>query len=291
MNRKTGKMSYTVQNLHNMHERFYSVIEEFAQTSFPLYICYGGNSVWKTGVSITKHNNDCFYVELVTAGNLCLRQNGREYIVEPGTVFMNHVNADLTYGAGPAGFVHKRFVGIRGALLESALTCLGIDRYDTVRSSAPCQCAMLLRRAIGLMRNHSPGHMLQLALLGYEILLLITLDITGVGYPQSVRTAIDYMHQNIHRMVTIEELAKESGMSQPHLFRLFRHHLGSTPLQFFIKTKMAYASTLLSHSPLSVKEISVRLGYEEPSYFTRVFRQTQGIAPGAYRTGNRNVDG
>ena len=222
-------------------------------------------------------------MEIITAGNLALVQDGREYLVEPGMVFLNRLGADLCYRVGPAGFVHKRFVGIKGAMLESILAAFGIDKCDVCRISKPAVLANLLRRAFGLIRQRDPGAFLQLAPLAYEVLLRVAFDMAGPSYPAPVRHAIEYLHMNINREVSIHELAENVGLSTAHLYRLFTEHVHETPMELFTKARMDHAATLLSQTGISVKEITSRVGYEEPSYFCKVFKRTMGCAPGAYR--------
>jgi AraC-like DNA-binding protein len=284
MKHATGQSTYEVMNKRHMQELHIFTVEGlFPAGGLPLFVHSGGSSVWEHDVCIRKRNCGDFFVEIITAGNLVLVQDGREYLIEPRMVFLNRLGADLTYQVGPAGFVHKRFVGIKGTMLESILAAFGIDKCDVCRISKPGALVSLLRRAFRLIRQRDPGAFLQLAALAYEVLLRVAFDMVGPKYPTLIRHAIEYLHMNINREVSIRELSQAVGLSTAHLYRLFAEHVHETPMELFTKARMDHAATLLAQTGISIKEITSRVGYEEPSYFCKVFRKTMGCAPGAYR--------
>jgi AraC-like DNA-binding protein len=279
--------TYHVYNTHNMFESYHSVVEEGADNRVPVFAHIGGNSVWKKDVKIEKRNNPYFFVELVTAGNLLLIQNGKKFLVEPGMIFFNRLGASLTYSVGPAGFVHKRFAGMKGVMLESMLTVLGLDSCDTCGCADPVRFAALLRETLRMLRSREQGHMRKLASAAYEMLLIIADNVAGPNYPEAVRAAKEFMQQNISRPASVEQVASAAGVSVPHLYRLFREAFGCAPMRAFTEMKMAYAAALLRQANLTVKEVGVRVGFEEPSYFSKVFKQIEGVTPGEMRSAYR----
>lgn len=212
-------------------------------------------------------------MEIVTAGNLVLNQDGREYLVEPGMVYLNRLGADLTYRVGPAGYVHKRFVGIKGTMVEAILGGFGIDKCDVCRISKPDIFVGLLRRAFMLIKKRDPGSFLLLAPFAYEVLLRVAFDMTGPKYPPAIQHAIEYLHKNISRNVSISELSRAVGLSAAHLYRLFNEHVHETPIRVLTNAKMCHAATLLGQTGIPIKEIMSRIGYEEQSYFNKVFKK------------------
>jgi AraC-like DNA-binding protein len=87
-----------------------------------------------------------------------------------------------------------------------------------------------------------------------------------------------------------EEVAKAAGVSSQHLIRLFRKHLNSTPVGYINRTKVLHAIDLLRNTKLSVKEIAYELGFEDPNYFSRLFKREEGMSPGDTRARICNYD-
>lgn len=97
------------------------------------------------------------------------------------------------------------------------------------------------------------------------------------------RLAVRYIHDNLHRPLTVDELARHVYLSTRHLGRVFREHTGVAPLTYIVTARMNRARHLLLHSDLSLKKIAADTGYPDPHHFSRVFTQRFGIAPSKLR--------
>ena len=95
------------------------------------------------------------------------------------------------------------------------------------------------------------------------------------------------MLENIHSSLDLETLASSVNLSKYHFSTKYKQLTGYPPIQHFIHMKMERACDLLDTSQLSIKEVSARLGYEDPLYFSRQFRKTMGVSPTAYRKQNK----
>lgn len=81
----------------------------------------------------------------------------------------------------------------------------------------------------------------------------------------------------------LSELAAEHGYGLDHFIRKFKADTGRTPGQYVLDARMAKAKELLMLSSLGVGDISRTLGYRDPYFFSRQFRQRVGASPQAYR--------
>lgn len=79
--------------------------------------------------------------------------------------------------------------------------------------------------------------------------------------------------------LTVAKLAQMSGWSTKHFIASFKEVTGQTPLVYLRRVRMNHALDLLSQEDLSVQDVALMVGYEDPAYFSRVFRQTVGIPP------------
>ena len=94
---------------------------------------------------------------------------------------------------------------------------------------------------------------------------------------------IDYVKENVGKVIEIETLANMVCLTKSHLERLFREKLGTSPLQYILRMKIQCAQRLLMTTNYSINVIAHEVGFDDPSYFIRVFRQKIGFTPQDYR--------
>lgn len=87
--------------------------------------------------------------------------------------------------------------------------------------------------------------------------------------------------------LTVAALARTAGCSPFHFIRAFRKAYGLTPGRFLRQRRLDRARELLSATPTPVTEICVAVGYTSLGTFSRVFRETTGESPSAYRRRTR----
>jgi AraC family transcriptional regulator of arabinose operon len=98
-----------------------------------------------------------------------------------------------------------------------------------------------------------------------------------------VLRTLQFMRQNLHRTLTLKEIARHASLSVPHFGAMFRRQLNCPPLEMHIRLRMQRACELLEGSDHNVGEIGAALGYADPLYFSRIFRQKIGKSPTQYR--------
>jgi AraC family transcriptional regulator, arabinose operon regulatory protein len=99
----------------------------------------------------------------------------------------------------------------------------------------------------------------------------------------SLEPTLAFLRQNLHRSLTLAEMAHHAGLSESHFSHTFRAQTSHSPMDYFIGLKMQHACTLLTLSPLAVKEIAEEVGYRDPYYFSRLFKRVMGVSPTEYR--------
>lgn len=92
-----------------------------------------------------------------------------------------------------------------------------------------------------------------------------------------------YLHNNVHKPLTLAEMARHADLSPSHFSRLFKEQTSYSPIDYFIHLKVQHACRLLFLTSMTVREIGYALGYEDPAYFSRLFKKVVGISPVQYR--------
>ena len=95
----------------------------------------------------------------------------------------------------------------------------------------------------------------------------------------TVQPAVDYIESNYNMPITIEKLAQLCHSCTSGLFKLFKSATGVTPIAYKHNIMIQNALDLLTHTDLTVEEISARVGFSSPNYFRRVFYDITGKTP------------
>lgn len=99
-----------------------------------------------------------------------------------------------------------------------------------------------------------------------------------------VENGIKYVEANISRSdLSVEELSRELGMSRIHLYKKLLQITGKTPIEFIRVIRLKRAAQLLRESQQNVSEIAYQLGFNNPKYFSKYFKDEFGVLPSVYQ--------
>jgi len=102
---------------------------------------------------------------------------------------------------------------------------------------------------------------------------------------------VRFVDANLHRKLSIDELARSAMISRTHLCRLFKGDLGVSPGQYLQRRRMEEASRLLSTTLMSVKQILLEVGYTDKRLFLLHFKRAHGSTPSEYRSKHPGLHG
>ena len=95
--------------------------------------------------------------------------------------------------------------------------------------------------------------------------------------------AVRYIRENYNENLSLEDVAQKVFISPYYLSHLFREELGITFLEYLTRIRIEEAKKLLQDRSLTIFDISARVGYEDPGYFSKVFKKNMGVSPNQYR--------
>ena len=220
---------------------------------------------------------------LVRQGRFTLHVGGRTAELRPGTVAW--INAHLGNHADLTGS-------------EARYACLSLDvgRVPAFRSLRRTPLLQLLQgpslawceQAFGeVVRWHREPDGPMRHTLTRATLLRLLADLSsveddgGVGFrPRSIARALATLEQrSSDPELSLEDVARAAGVSSTTLRRQFLRHLQLSPVAYLQHVRLERARELLARTSLEVKEVAAQVGYADPLYFSKAFRQRFGVPP------------
>lgn len=173
--------------------------------------------------------------------------------------------------------LHVPSVALRGGILEQ-FTRLALSESLDPKPGGECVLARLSELMfIEVVRHHvatiAPERTGWLAGLRDEI----------------VGRALARLHEHPARDWSLEELAREVGVSRSVLAERFAHFVGVPPMQYLAQWRMQLAANMLTASTASLAEIAERVGYGSEAALSRAFKRLVGVAPALWRQGRREA--
>lgn len=99
-----------------------------------------------------------------------------------------------------------------------------------------------------------------------------------------ISSSIKFMKENLDHSYSIHELASKLNYSVSHYSDLFKKKTGCSPIHYFNQLKIQKSCQFLYFTDLNIKEICVKTGFEDPYYFSRMFKKLMGLSPSKYRS-------
>ena len=98
-----------------------------------------------------------------------------------------------------------------------------------------------------------------------------------------IKKAIRYISQNFSRNLTLDEVADHVHLNPAYFSTLFKQSIGSSFKEYLNMVRIEESKRLLSNTDYSIIDISLATGFEDQSYFSKVFKKYTGLTPKQYR--------
>ena len=112
---------------------------------------------------------------------------------------------------------------------------------------------------------------------------------TTTSISPQVRKILEYIRANYASPITLDQISKQAALAKSTCCREFKKQIGYTIFDHILNVRLQEASRLLLTSNISITEVSIRCGFGNSSYFTKVFRLKTGFSPSAYRKEKREL--
>jgi len=226
----------------------------------------------------------------VTAGKGYFIFDGQEVIVPPGNMVLYQPKKEQHYyflGEDKSCYWFVHFTGrfVRNILKHYEIP---MDRY-ILHTGLSYEYEELFKRMRDELADCPWGYEENLTYLFRELLITMhrkmhdnEMNISGF-LRDEMDLAKQYFRDHYNEEISIEQYSASRNMSTSWFGKSFAEDTGVSPKQYILELRMRNAQVLLETTDGTVSEISRIVGYENPMYFSRVFRKAKGLSPANYR--------
>ena len=106
---------------------------------------------------------------------------------------------------------------------------------------------------------------------------------TSLPYSKPILQSMDYIYDNLHRNITVNDVAAHVKLSPSYFSALFKKECGESVAAYIRRLRVEVAKNMLAHSDYTYLEISNYLSFSSQSHFISIFKKQVGITPKEYR--------
>lgn len=224
----------------------------------------------------------CIYI---TEGIGWFTVDNKRYRVLPGTVLTLVPGSHYSYGPETGSGWTEYMVGFQGEYPEELQRLRYFPPESVVRDVGFRDSLVgIYTEILEIAKEQRSGYQ---HLIGSQIMVLLAKinyqtqqGAQMQGYELELIEQVKTIFQeNIYATLDIETLASTMNISYTMLRDIFKKYSGLSPYQYFLQMKINKAKELLSEGNLTVKEVSFKLAFDNPYYFSRFFKKKTGVSP------------
>jgi len=194
---------------------------------------------------------------------------------ESGRQIMNEILAAL-FHANPEQFKHIQYRAIELAVLLSR-----VDTRPGIATKAMIEINNLHIKSIQETKNNEELTDTLHRIIDETAAQIVSFQ--GIHHASALKKAKLYIMENFNRKISLDEIAKASGFSAPYFSTIFKKEMGENLSSYLNRLRVEKAKILFSDTSLPLSAIAHACGFEDQSWFSKIFKHYTGISPGKYR--------
>jgi AraC-like DNA-binding protein len=111
----------------------------------------------------------------------------------------------------------------------------------------------------------------------------------GCRHSSALRKAERFIWENYTRKISLQEIADASGLSAPYFSTIFKDEMGENLSNYLNRLRVGKARDMLTETDLTLCEIAAACGFEDQSWFSKIFKSYIGTSPGKYREAGGSI--
>lgn len=114
-------------------------------------------------------------------------------------------------------------------------------------------------------------------------------NLADIRHKDTIYKAVDYIKRNFMETITLEDIAKYVYLNPSYFSKVFRNEMKCTFVSYVNKIRVSASKNLLLDASIPLTDVSILVGFEDQSYFTKVFKKATGMTPGRFRESRGQV--
>lgn len=269
---------------------------DFKDKSHPLFVCSCGTYHLITKPKLPTHRPRGrldYQILYIASGKAHFYFHGVEQIVSAGSMVLYRPKEEQRYYYYGTDHTEVYWVHFTGSDVKNMLRKYGIsDDTHIIHTGISPEYKHIFLQMIQELKLCKEDY--EELLVHYLKYLLIMIHRIGGEKPKEKRallmkemdTAVRYFHKHYSKQISVETYAKSQHMSVSWFIRNFKEYTGATPAQYLLSLRISNAQTLLETTTYNITEIAEIVGYDNPLYFSRIFRKQSGLSPSEFRKQN-----
>ncbi|MBB3111336.1 AraC-like DNA-binding protein [Paenibacillus phyllosphaerae] len=247
-----------------------------------------GHNVGKPNYSVGPRVIECFSFHFVLSGAVTLATAGETVTLTKDSMFCLYPDVKHSYWVNDYDSespLRLHWLAFTGPQAELLVRRLGLtEQQPYLRNKLTAELSQLLKSCMNVMGNWQKDGDLQLQMMLYRVFELLARPMEAVSEEKDwLDACLQHMATHYAEGITVEDIARFTGMHRSHFSSKFKHRMGMSPREYLIKLRMDRAGEMLQNRTLSVTEISLSLGYTDLYTFSRAFGTYHGMSPSSYR--------
>ena len=271
------------------HDKFL----DFKDKSRPLFVCSCGTYHLIIKPKLPTHRPRGrldFQIIYIASGKAHFYFHGVEQIVTAGNMVIYRPKEEQRYYYYGVDRTEVYWVHFTGGNVTNTLRKYGIaDNMHVIHTGTSLEYKHIFEQMIQELKHCKDDY--EELLVNYLQHLLILIHRSIISKPRGknpllmneMDNAVRYFHENYNKPICIEEYAARQHMSVSWFIRNFKEYTEATPAQYLLSLRISNAQTLLETTNYNVTEIAEIVGYDNPLYFSRIFKKQSGMSPSEFR--------
>ena len=241
-----------------------------------------GKNHWETGRKKKQHPAARIIREYSLENERMLLAAFQRGDIETGSGILKELMASLLEVV-PEDLEIIRFRAIELAVLLTRAASFDVSEEA---SAAEINCRNLKR----IQESKNPEELMENLKLVAERLSGKIFSFQGIRHASVLRRAERYIWENYSRKLSLDEIARASGLSAPYFSTIFKEEMGVNLSNYINSLRVEKAATLLTGTGKLLSEIAGLCGFEDQSWFSKIFKSHTGMSPGKYRESGGSPD-
>jgi AraC-like DNA-binding protein len=225
-----------------------------------------------------------YQIVYITRGGGWFSTRGTEYAVQSGSVLAVFPGVRHSYRPDPRTGWDEYWVGFRGnAADELRRSQVHAPERPFFYVGTHGAVLALFQDIFAAVEKQEPFYQFRAG----ALILLLLAEIHGrsrkAEQPTESEALVErakfLMREHARSALSVEAIVGRLGVGEARFSQIFKEYTGLTPYQYFIQLKINEAKRLLDGDRVAVKEVAFSLGFEDPYYFSRLFKKKTGVAP------------